>query len=87
VSEQEVMITRHENNVLIALAKLESKQEVLIDKIRDMAEKEAKFHAAMKEMNEKIETMQSKMNYAAGAVLVITTVVGFFINIIVKKFS
>lgn len=80
-------ITRHENNVLIALAKLETKQEVLLDKIKEMAEKEAKFHAAMKEMNAKIEGMQSKMNYAAGAVLVVTTVIGFLINIVVKKFT
>lgn len=80
-------ITRHENNVLIALAKLEGKQEVLLDKIKDMADKEIKFHTAMKEMNLKIEGMQSKMNYAAGAVLVITTAVGFLINIIVKKFT
>ena len=81
------VITRHENNVLIALAKLETKQEVLLEKIKDLADKEATFHNAMKEMNDKIETMQSKMNYAAGAVLVITTAVGIFINIIVKKFT
>lgn len=80
--------------IIVALTKLETMQGVMLERLRLMSDKEVEFKATItnlrddiKALNKEINEIKAKFSYAAGAVLVVTTVVGFIVNMLIKKFT